>query len=352
MSELEGRQSMLVGGLRMVLRNPGAVVWTYVFNLGIALVFSLSYHARVSNILDHSMASERLNAAFDLGTLGALVHKLSYREPTSGAGGYLGLPVYFLVYFVLVPGTLFAYRLGAPQRLAILVSSGLCFFWRFVRIALLTALVSALVLGPLLALQNAWIDHVDEHVVGFAAVEHDLPGWIVILLIAALLRVFFDLVEVYTTQLDDQYLENGKPDRRVRKVLLPAAKLLWSNFGRIYGVFWLTTLLGLAALALSGTLAVEMLAEPRVWPAFLLLQVGFFASIFTRYWMRAAETVLVAEFMLPGAVPVEGLTEVMQPSCGSFVYGHDRPLAFVQSAAADALPEAEEPVNPEADSLS
>lgn len=320
------RSSILLGGLRLVWRHPGAVVWTYLFNLGIALVFSLPLHARLASVLDHSIAAQGLNASFDLGTLGAVAHRLSYRVPSSGAAIYSGLPIYFFWYFVLVPGALFSYRIGAPQRLAILVSTGLCFFWRFVRITLLTVLVSLLVLGPLFAIQNAWMTHVDEHAVGVAAVYHDLVGWVVIALLAAVLRVYFDLVEVYTVQLDDQFRDNGKPDRRVRKVLLPAAKTLWVNFWRVYGFFWGTTLTGLIALALVGTIAVESLAQPRVWPAFLLLQLGFFLSIFTRYWMRAAETVLVAEFVLPGAIPMEPGSALTEPSCGSFLYGQVRPI--------------------------
>jgi hypothetical protein len=325
------RRSILLGGLRLVWQHPGAVVWTYLFNLGIALVFSLPLHARLASVLDHSIAAQGLNAAFDFGTLGAVSHQLGYRVPSSGATIYLGLPIYFLVYFVLVPGALFSYRIGAPQRLAILMSSGLCFFWRFVRITLLTLLVFALVLGPLFAAQNAWANHVDEHVVGVGAVYHDLAGLLVIALVAAVLRVYFDLVEVYTVQLDDQFRDNGKPERRVRKVLIPAAKTLWANFWRVYGVFWATTLTGLIALGLVGTIAVESLAQPRMWPAFLLLQIGFFLSIFTRYWMRAAETVLVAEFPLPGAIPVEVGAEVTQPSCGSFVYGQPRPFGVEKS---------------------
>lgn len=315
------RRSMLMGGLRLVLLHSGAVVWTYVFSLAIALVFSLSVHARLASVLNHSMAAQGLNAAFDLGTLGAVVHKLGYRTPSAGAAGYAGLPIYFLCYFVLVPGALFGYRIGAPQRLAILASSGLCFFWRFVRITLLTALLSALVLGPLLALQNAWMNHVDERVVGLSAVYHDLAGWLVIALVAAVLRVYFDLVEVYTVQLDDQYRENGKPDRRVRKVLIPAVKTLWANFGRVYGVFWLTTVLGLAALVFAGDIAVRMLAQPGVLPAFLLLQAAFLFNTFTRYWMRAAETVLVAEFPLPAAAVEVGDDVLLQPGCGPLSYG-------------------------------
>ena len=353
--EARERRSMLLGGVRLVWRHPGAVVWTYAFSLLIALVFSLSLHARVASVLDHSIAAQGLNAAFDIGTLGAVAHQLGYRTPSAGAAGYAGLPIYFLFYFVVVPGALFSYRIGASQRLGMLVSSGLNFFWRFVRITLLAILASVIVLGPLLALQNAWMDHVEEHVVGVAAVGQDLIGWVVIALAAAVIRVYFDLVEVYTMQLDDRYRESGKPDRRVRKVLSPAARTLWANFGRVYGSFWITTLAGFGAVALTGAVAIEMLAQPRVWPAFLLLQAGFFVSTFARYWMRAAETVLAAESPL---LPAHMEVEAVRPSEGSLLKRHTSALAVEPGPAVigterdplDAIPgpEPASPSEPEA----
>ena len=279
-------------------------------------------------------------------------HKLRHGVPSSGASSYAGVPIYFLCYFILVPGALFSYRTNMPQRLSILVGSGLSFFWRFVRITLLAVLVSGLVLGPLFALQNAWMNHVDEQVVGVSAVYHDLVGWVVIALVAALLRVYFDLVEVYTVQLDDRLRENGKPDRRVRKVLVPAARTLWANFWRVYGLFWYTTIKGIVALAIVGYIAVESLAQPRVWPSFLLLQLGFFLNTLTRYWMRAAETVLIADFPLP-SVPSE-LTEAftssdtVEPSPA--VIGTERDLLDAIPSPEPAVPSEAQP-SPEAPSV-
>jgi hypothetical protein len=316
---------MLLNGFRVALRYPGAVVWTYIFSLGTALLFSLRLHAQLASLLDHSMAAQSMSWGFDLGTAAAVFQRLGYRVPSAGATPYLGLPVFFLMYFVLVPGALFCYRVAAPGRLAMLVSSGLCFFWRFVRITLLTVLVSLLILGPLFWAQNAWSSHVDEHVVGVAAYWHTLPGWIVILLVGSVLRLYFDLVEVYTVQLDDQYRANGKPDHRVRKTLMPAAKTLWRNLPRALGSFVLLELAGVFAVSFTGRIAIDMLAQPRVWPAFVMVQMGIFVSLLTRFWQRGAETVLAADYLLPGAVALNA-PGGMQPNCSSFVYANVRPF--------------------------
>lgn len=112
------RRSILAHGLRLVIVSPGALLWTFALNLGIALVFSLRVNAQLASILDHSLAAERLNSAFDLGTLQMTLHRLGYMAPSTGTTAYVGLPIYLLVYFFLVPGTLFCYRTAVPARLA------------------------------------------------------------------------------------------------------------------------------------------------------------------------------------------------------------------------------------------
>jgi hypothetical protein len=293
------RRSILLHGLRLVARVPGVLLWTYAANLGIALVFSLRLHAQLSSVLDHSLAAERLNSAFDLGTLNAALHRLNYQAPDTGASSYAGLPLYLLCYFVFVPGALFCYQASCPSRLPIFFSSGISFFWRFIRITILTAIASLVILTPLFLFQNAWSEHVDNHLVGSAATLHKLPGIVLILLVAALLRLYFDLVEVYTIQLGDRYLPDGKADRRVRRTLLPALRTLRQNFGRAYFAFLFLTLLGFASVFVTGRIVMHMLAQPRVWPGFLLAQAGLFGMMATRFWQRGAESILVCDNPLP-----------------------------------------------------
>jgi hypothetical protein len=151
-----------------------------------------------------------------------------------------------------------------------------------------------------------------------------LPAWAALALVAAGLRLYFDLVEVYAVQLDDHYRLDGKPDRRVRKVLIPAAKTLWRNFGRAYWIFVGLAVLGVCEVLVTAHAALHMLAQPRVWPAFLLLQAGLFLSLLTRYWQRGVETVLAADFPLPVTArpPVE---DEGVASFETFSYGEVRP---------------------------
>jgi hypothetical protein len=159
------------------------------------------------------------------------------------------------------------------------------------------------------ALQRLWSNHVDETVVGRPGFLLDLAGLVLIGLVAAALRAYFDLVQVYTIQLGllQFPIDAGKkrrPERQIRRTFKPAWRTLRRNFFRLYATFLFLALLGLAAVVLSARVAMHSLAQPRVWPMFLVAQLGLFAMLLTRFWQRGAETVLVLENPILVPVPV------------------------------------------------
>jgi hypothetical protein len=297
------RRSILIHGLGLTLRRLPAFLWTYLFNLILALAFSIGLHLQLSSILNHSLASQRLISGFDLGTVAETVLHLSEgpTRATSAAASHASIPAYLLVYFLLVPGTLLCYQTSTPARLGTLLQQGLLYFWRFFRITLLTLLVATIILVPFIALQNLWATHVDTYHVGRPALLLTLAGYLLIFLAASLLRLYFDLVEVYTVQLGQHLRPNGKPDRRVRRTLLPALRTLRHNLARAWLTFLFLTLGGAAAIVLTARIAMHMLAQPRVWPLFLLAQSGLLLMLFTRFWQRGAETSLALQNPIPSA---------------------------------------------------
>ena len=293
------RRPILLPGLVLALSRPGAVLWTYAANLLIALLFALRLRFQLASLLDHSLAGQSLTAQFDLGTALTALERTTRDVPSSSISSYLGIPVYLAIYFLLVPGTLFIYRVPAPARLSILLSAGVRFFWRFIRISLLTLLISAATLIPCSAAASAWASFIDQRMVGAQALWLQALGWLAVLLVAALLRLYFDLVEVYTVQLDDHLLPPGFPDRRVRRTLLPALRTLGSNLPRIYVTFLTILVLGLAAFVFFTRVAAHTLAKPTSLPVFFLAQTGIVLMLFTRFWQRAAETILATDNPLP-----------------------------------------------------
>lgn len=301
------KRMLLTNGLSLTLRKWPAFVWTYVLNLGLALLFTLPLHQQISAITAHSLASQRLTGAFDLGTMVDVTLKLSKGPGPATASSFFSTPFYLMLYFLIVPGTLFCYQTGTPARLFTLLQAGFLHFWRFVRITLISLVVSLPILAGLNALQNLWSNHVDETTVGRPAFLLQFAGLVLIGLVAVVFRVYFDLMQVYTVQLGMLQFpaipgKKGRPERQIRRTFKPAWRAFRHNFFRLYLSFLFVTLLGLAAVAFTAQAAVHSLAQPRVWPMFLLAQLGLFVMLFARFWQRGAETVLVQDNPIP--VPI------------------------------------------------
>jgi hypothetical protein len=319
------RRNIFLHGLSLTVRRFPALLWTYVFNLTLAFLFSISLNLQLSKLLNHSLAAQRLSSGFDLGPIAETFLHL-HQGPMGDAGavsGHASIPLFLIVYFLLVPGTLFCYQTSSPAHLGTLLKQGLLYFWRFVRITLLNLLVSGLILGPLFVLQGKWADNVDDHIVGRSAFLLILAGHIVLFLVASILRLYFDLVEVYTVQLGLHlrhavFGKEAKPDRRVRRALAPAWRTLRSRFSEVWPIFLFLTLLGFAAIILTARISMHMLAQPRVWPMFLLAQLGLFLMLLTRFWQRGAETSLALQNpipspSLPPILPVAGPVDPLDP---------------------------------------
>lgn len=340
-------RNIFLHGLSLTLRRFPALLWTYLFNLGLAFLFSIPLHTQLASILDHSLATQRLISGFDLGILFNLRGRFDNAPGNPTAGSFGSVALFFIIYFLLVPGTLFCYQTASPARLSTLLHQGLLFFWRFIRITILTLLISGLILGPLSFLQTKWAEHVDNHAVGLHSFLARNAGLVILLLVASILRLYFDLVEVYTVQLGLRIRDNGKPDRRVRRTLRPAWRTLRAHFGEAWPVFLFLTILGAAAIIVTARIAMHMLAQPRVWPMFLLAQLGLFLLLFTRFWQRGAETSLALQHPLspPPQLPIRHVvthTAPPPPPPFSAEYPTEQPVSIpIASPINDPIPNPE-----------
>jgi hypothetical protein len=299
-------RNLLGGGLSLTLRSWPALVWTYVFNLGLAVLFTLPLHQQIGAITAHSLASQRLTGAFDLGAMGGVIAKLYDGPGPATSTSYFSTPIYLVLYFLIVPGTLFCYQTGNSASLFALLQSGFAHFWRFVRITLVSLVISGPILAGLFALQKLWAAHVDVNTVERPAVLLKLAGLVLIGLVAAALRLYFDLMQVYTVQLGQQLRPEGadgktRPEHRIRRAFKPAWRTFRRNFFRAYPTFILLAVLALAAVVLTARFGLHSLAQPRVWPMFLVAQLGLFLMLLTRFWQRGAETILALDNPIPAS---------------------------------------------------
>ncbi len=281
--------NLLVQGFRLVLRNWPLVLWVYAVNLGFALLAAIPFATGLAPYLDHSLAAQRIAGTIDLGYLGELMARLRETGLIATAvhtTDWLSL-LQVLVLFVLFAGGTFIYVSAEPPRLSVLLRGGVAYFWRFVRAAVVAVCIAAVLLGILLIARSLLLNRLSSVYVERKMFLYSATSAAVILLVAAIVRLWWDLVEVYIVR------NAMDGERRVRQALLPSLRMLGKYFFRTVGSFLLSGLLGVGALALCLFLWKQFVPAHQVWLACLLAQLGLFFQLVGRFWQRGIEATLV-----------------------------------------------------------
>jgi hypothetical protein len=305
------RPKLLVQGFLLALRNWPLVVWAYVINLLFGLLAGIPFTTGLVSYLDHSMAAQRIAGSIDISMLRELELHLrdgSFFPAAIQTAGWINA-LELLVLFFFFTGTVFIYVSAEQPWPSTFLRGAVTFFWRFVRAGILVGCVIALIQGILFALRGAILARAGETHFERALFYYSAISGAVIFLVAVLLRLWFDLVQIYIVR-NDQVGE-----RRVRQALLPAFRLLSRNFFRATGGFLLSGLAGLSALALCLYLWNEFVPAHQVWIAFLLAQLGLFVLLASRFWQRGFEAALVMALDPPVvALPIVVIEEITPPT--------------------------------------
>jgi hypothetical protein len=184
----------------------------------------------------------------------------------------------------------------------VLLRGGVAYFWRFVRATCVAACIAGLILGVLIASRVALLARLSAVYVERRMFLYSVISAAVVLLVALLIRLWLDLVEVYIVR------NAVDGEHRVRNALLPALRLLYRYFFRTVGSFFLTGLLGVSALAACLYLWNEFVPAQQVWIGFLLAQVGLFLLLASRFWQRGIEVSLA----LAADPPIVAVDEVVE----------------------------------------
>ncbi len=299
--------SLVVEGFRLARRNWPCLVWAYAVNVVFGLLAGIPFATGLAPFLDHSLAAQKIAGPVDVASLGELwVHlrDTGLFPVAIRTAGWLNL-LQVVVLFVLFAGTVFVYVSSEPPRISVLLRGGVAYFWRFVRAAILAGCIGILSVGILLVARAAVLARAGEVYFDRKMFEYSAISGAVVLLAALLVRLWWDLVEVYIVR------NAMDGERRVRASLLPALKLLWRYFFHAVGSFLLAGLSGVAALAFCLYIWNRIVPAHQVWLACLLAQLGLFLLLASRFWQRGMEAVLVM-FADPPLVVAEEIVATVE----------------------------------------
>ena len=278
------------GGAGLVWRRQRVLWWIFAVNFILAFFSIHGVVPRISGVLDHSLAAQRLVNGFDLGAFTELMLQPGI-SPLSVSPAAMAYSLVFFVFMLFVTGGILeTYRRDERMTTAEFFESSGAFFWRFVRllIFLLLCLIPIAILHRILRSAG---DHIDETAVSaMASIWFSIAAGIVILFLLIVLRLWFDMAEVHSV---------AQNELRMRRSLAVAWRLTFGNFRRL---FWLYFRIGGVACVGFGFglwLWMYVLPPTAITGAFFLSQAMILWWLGTHLWQRSSETLWYQRNFVP-----------------------------------------------------
>lgn len=281
-------ESSLSAGMKLLLNNKRLLLWAYLASLIVGLRVALPMHARLSPILDHSLAAQGLAGRFDVSYYALLTMNMAHHGTSIYAQAFLAVLGYCVFVNVLAAGTYYVFGTGELPWLATVLRSGVEYFWRFFRLLLFGILIGGPVIAILVALRAVVLKHADNVYVERPYFYVSVLTFVVIALMALVFRLWFDLAEASVIQLGIE------GDSRVRRSLWPSLRLMRARFAPLYFSYLLIGILGWIGFILFVFLWI-IAVPPRAVPlAWILGQLGVTSLLAARIWQRGLATAAVA----------------------------------------------------------
>ena len=261
---------------RVMWRHRRFIYWVFLVSLVFAWISSRGVNRQISRVLDSSLASQDLAQGFDLSRFVELT-KSPEVNFTDSAPIAVTLSSVFLVYMLfLTGGILEVYR--EDRRLAIGDFFAACGhnFWRFVRLMLwsLIPFATAMFTGRLVRTVGTTLTGGSR-----GMILSSIAGVIVTVLLALLVRLWFDVAQVRAVAQDEHHMLRN---------LLRSAQIASNQLLFLLWIYLRISLLAWLSLAVGAVIFVNLIPPDKWWLSFLWLELIVFAQLTTRFWQRAA----------------------------------------------------------------
>jgi hypothetical protein len=267
-------------GWRLLWLRQRILWWLFVVNLALAWLAAGPLNSRWKGVLDHSPAADQLYRGFEA-TRYLELTSLPQIGFGSAAGPALHAALIFLVFMLFVSGGILQdYASDHKLSTAEFFQAAGAFFWRFLRLLVMTVIVLAPVafLGSAI---NKWSGRLSRD----AAPERlgfwvDVVGFAVVLFLAIAVRLWFDIAQVHAVVTGERSM--GRAAGR-------ALRVTWKNFGALFALYMVPSLVAWIGSAI--VIAIWTRVPGRLpGLTFLLGELWMVLWLATRLWQRASET--------------------------------------------------------------
>lgn len=289
------RPGPFAAGASLVWRRQRVLWWIYALNLILALFAIHGMTDRLGQAVNHSLASQRLVHGFDVSALAEL--SLQPDAPLQmDHPAMLHFAIVFAIGMLFLTGGVLAtyYRDAHLTTALFFEACGEC-FWRFFRL-MIYFLIVVIPVGLLCAGAEAMYDRIDEQSISpFPAVWFIGIAALLILLIAMIVRLWFDMAQVIAVAEDE---------RRMHSALRRAATLLRGNFGSLFWLYFRISFVAMLVFAIGAQFWKNYLPPDKIIAAFFVSQLLMVWWLGTRLWQRASEVEWYRQHIAEANVPV------------------------------------------------
>ena len=275
---MNDNKSLLRNGLAMALRNKRYIVWFYLLNLLLALFGTVAFVNQAGTVLDHSLHADRLLHGFDISVLAEMLMRPEFGPTIASRLPAILFALLFLFSTALfLPGVLQGY--ASTYRLPREDFFRACGrnLWRFIRLLLVAGIVMIPLTSALFGLHGVLEKKAAESTNELLLPEVRLAGLLIIFVVMAAVRIWFDLAQVDVV-LSDQ--------RAIRKSLRAAFRHTWRNLGRLVGSYVITTIVAAIVLVAGLWAWMRFVPPANVAGAFFLGQLTLLLLLIPRFWQR------------------------------------------------------------------
>ncbi|MGB8888961.1 MAG: hypothetical protein WCC87_19690 [Candidatus Korobacteraceae bacterium] len=274
----DNEKGVVAAGFSLLWRRQGILWWVFVVNFVCGALGTIPALLTLSRALSHSLAGQPLSKGFDVGMFVELIRLPNVRLMSNYTTSYIFAFLFLLFMLFASGGILETYRLDRKLATGDFFAASGGYFWRFVRLLLLS-LIPFFIVSMIYQGLNKLSDTVGDRAIA------DQVGiflfWFavaVFLLLALVVRLWFDIAQVRTVAQNERGMwRNTWKAFRITFRALPS--LFWMYF-RISLFAWVTLIVGLVIWAKL---------PPTATPVtFILLELILLAQLTTRFWQLAS----------------------------------------------------------------
>ncbi|MGC2108185.1 MAG: hypothetical protein WA655_01625 [Candidatus Korobacteraceae bacterium] len=274
----DDEKSLVSAGFSLLWRRQSVLWWLFAVNFVCALLGTIPAMLPLHRALSHTLAGEPLAKGFDLGMFAELIRLPGIRLMHAATGSYLFAFVFFLFMLFVSGGVLETYRQDRRLTASDFFAASGGFFWRFVRLLLLS-IIPFIAVGMIYQGLDKLADYLgDRAIADQVGIFLSFFAIAVFMLLALLVRLWFDIAQVRTV---------AQNERRMWRNTWKAFRITFRDLPKLYWMYFRISLFALITLAVGVVIWAHL--PPTATPVtFVLLELILLGQLVTRLWQLAS----------------------------------------------------------------